>query len=114
MGHVTKKESNGKDLSEGSGLVCCKQDVEKCLVCTDSKIDGCLDMLSKRYSDCDATEWSEDLVENHEEKEKVTSKSISKEAETLITKNPNEQSTEHLEEETSSTFKEESKNPDII
>ena len=44
-----------------------------------------------------ATEWSEDLTENHEEKEKVTSKSISKEDETLKRKNPKEQSTEHLE-----------------
>ena len=44
---------SGKDYSEGSDLVCCKQDFEKCMVCTDSKIDGCLDMLSKKYSDCD-------------------------------------------------------------
>ena len=44
---------SGKDYNEGSGLVCCKQDVEKCMVCSDSKIDGCLRTLSKRYSDCD-------------------------------------------------------------
>merc|ERR1712198_383288 len=57
---VTKNEIKGKDYSKGSSLVCCKQDVEKCMVCSDSKIDGCLYMLSKRYSECDATEWSED------------------------------------------------------
>ena len=44
---------SGKDYSKGSSLVCCKQDVEKCMVCSDSKIDGCLDKLSKRYSECD-------------------------------------------------------------
>ena len=44
---------SGKDYSKGSSLVCCKQDVEKCMICSDSKIDGCLDMLSKRYSECD-------------------------------------------------------------
>ena len=42
-----------------------------------------------------ATEWSEDLVENQEEKQKVTGKSSSKENESAITKIPSEQSDEH-------------------
>ena len=43
-----------------------------------------------------ATEWSEDLVENHEEKEKVTSNSSSEENKTATTKITNEQPAEHL------------------
>ena len=43
----------GGDYSEGSSLVCCKEDRDKCMSCNASKKDECFELLSKKYSYCE-------------------------------------------------------------